>query len=223
MSSAALCIAVAAEHFDVPRREMISHRRNRRTSWARHVAVWLAKSTTTLSLPAIGAAFDRDHTTIQNAIDVVDRRRREDPAVREELAALVLAVEASLLASEQMRFMPRLPVAIDPVAVAERVLATERGATRVAVDELRVLAEAVLCQGEDIRLERVLGLARSYVEARRAARQPFAHPAARIAAIALAGEAFAALEAAIDDIDNSPAPTQEVTHERRAGTATRRG
>lgn len=228
MSSVALCIAVAAEHFEVTRRDLISHRRDRTTAFARHVAIWLAKRTTTLTLPQIGAVFDRDHTTIQHAIRLVDDRRAEDPELRQQLAALVIAVEASVMATTTLGLAQRLPAPIDAVAVAERVLRTERAATRVSVDELRALADAVAADAIDVRREHALTLARDFVEARRALRAPFTSASTRTAAIRVSQDAFAALEAAIDEIENSPEPLSpepdlEVHHERRAGIAAGRG
>ena len=223
MSSVALCIAVAAEHYDVTRRDLISHRRDRKTAFARHVAVWLAKRTTTLTLPQIGAVFDRDHTSIQHAVRQIDDRRAEDPEFRQQLAALVIAVEASVLATTTLSFAPRLPAPIDAVAVAERILRTERAATRVSVDELRALAVAVANDATDVRRERALRLARDFVEARRALREPFASASTRTAAIRASNDAFAALEASIDEIEHSPEPLKEVHHDRSAAAAAGRG
>lgn len=219
MSSVALCIAVAAEHFDVSRRDLISHRRDRNATFARHVAIWLAKRTTTLALTQIGAVFDRDHTTILHAVRLIDDRRAEDPELRQELAALLVAVEVSVLATTALGLAPRLPAPIDAMAVAERILRTDRAATRVSVDELRGLADAVVAQADDVRREHALTLARDFVEARSALRAPFANASTRTAAIRASQDAFAALEAAIDEIENSPEPLQEVRHDRSAAAA----
>ena len=223
MSSVALCIAVAAEHFNVTRRDLISHRRDRNTAFARHVAIWLAKRTTTLTLPQIGAVFDRDHTTIQHAVRQIDDRRADDPALRHEIAALAIAVEASVMATAALGLAPRLPAPIDAVAVAERILRTERAATRVSVDELRALAVTVANDATDVRREHALMLARDFVEARSALRAPFASASTRTAAIRASQDAFAALEAAIDDIEHSPEPLKEVQHDRSAAAAAGRG
>lgn len=223
MSSVALCIAVAAEHFNVTRRDIVSHRRDRTTAFARHVAIWLAKRTTSLTLPQIGAVFDRDHTTIQHAVRQVDDRRAEDPELRQALAALATAVEASVMATTTLGLAPRLPAPIDAVAVAERILRTERAATRVSVDELRALADAVAGDTADVRREHVLMLARDFVEARRALRAPFASASTRTEAIRASNESFLALEAAIDAIEHSPEPVKEVHHDRSAAAAAGRG
>lgn len=223
MSSVALCIAVAAEHFNVTRRDLVSHRRDRNTAFARHVGIWLAKRTTSLTLPQIGAVFNRDHTTIQHAVRQIDDRRADDPALRQELAALAVAVEASVMATTALGLAPRLPAPIDAVAVAERILRTDRAATRVSVDELRALADAVVGDAVDVRREHALMLARDFVEARNALRAPFASASARTAASRASNDAFAALEAAIDEIEHSPEPLKEVHHDRSAAAAAGRG
>ena len=46
--------------------------------------MFLAKNLTTKSLPDIGRAFNRDHTTVLHGIKAVEDLRAEDPAFREE-------------------------------------------------------------------------------------------------------------------------------------------
>ena len=46
------------------------------------------------SLPAIGREFNRDHTTIINSIDTVEKRLASDPAFDAELKELMRAVKS---------------------------------------------------------------------------------------------------------------------------------
>ncbi len=48
--------------------EMLSQRRARKLIQARHEAMWRVHHETTLSLPAIGRYFDRDHTSVLYAV-----------------------------------------------------------------------------------------------------------------------------------------------------------
>lgn len=54
--------------------EMLSDRRTAGAVTARQLAMWLARWWTPASLPRIGRAFGRDHTTVMHAVTVLDRR-----------------------------------------------------------------------------------------------------------------------------------------------------
>lgn len=59
--------------FGLPVTSICERRRDRRTARPRQIAMWLSRHLTGESLPTIGLAFDRDHTTIMHAIDTVER------------------------------------------------------------------------------------------------------------------------------------------------------
>lgn len=99
--------SVVAEHFGLREIEMRSHRRATAVARPRQVAMYLARSMTPMSLPAIGRHFgDRDHTTVLHACRVVPQRAEQDAA----LAAAIAAIEARLLAPEEDPNQLRLPL-----------------------------------------------------------------------------------------------------------------
>jgi chromosomal replication initiator protein len=59
---------------------------------ARHLALYLSRELTGLSLPRIGAAFDRDHSTVLSAI----RKLKRDSASDRELAELLHTLRSEL-------------------------------------------------------------------------------------------------------------------------------
>jgi chromosomal replication initiator protein len=61
----------------------------------RQIAMYLARRYTAASLADIGRAFERDHTSVMYAIDVVERRIVERPQLRYELEALAARVSGS--------------------------------------------------------------------------------------------------------------------------------
>lgn len=72
--------STVAEYFRTDVETLISRRRDRNTATARHVAVYLTREMTPLSLPQIGALYgDRDHTTILNSIERIEQVVGEDP------------------------------------------------------------------------------------------------------------------------------------------------
>ena len=67
---------------------MMSKRRERSVARPRQIAMFLAKNLTTKSLPDIGRAFNRDHTTVLHGIKAVEELREKDSAFKEETEAL---------------------------------------------------------------------------------------------------------------------------------------
>lgn len=64
---------VVAHHYGIPLREMTSDRRFRAVARPRQVAMYLCRSLTPHSLPAIGLHFGgRDHTTVLHAIRTIE-------------------------------------------------------------------------------------------------------------------------------------------------------
>ncbi len=81
-----------ADHFGLTVNVLKSRRRRRAYCEARHIAIWLASKLTRRSLPVIGAAFDRDHTTVMYALTAVERRMESDP----DLRCCVMGLEEAL-------------------------------------------------------------------------------------------------------------------------------
>lgn len=69
-------VAIVANTYRVSVEEILGPRRWEPLVQARHLAIWLAKEITGWSSPELGRYFNRDHTTILYAIDVVEGRRR---------------------------------------------------------------------------------------------------------------------------------------------------
>jgi hypothetical protein len=77
--------------YRVETKEMLSKRRSAHLVRPRHVAMYLAKEMTGLSLPGIGRKFAfRDHTTVLHAVRKITGERANDP----ELDAMISRVEA---------------------------------------------------------------------------------------------------------------------------------
>ena len=58
----------------VSRAELLSPSRTERVVRARHLAMYLARELTSLSLAQIARAFDRDHTTVMHAVRAIEGR-----------------------------------------------------------------------------------------------------------------------------------------------------
>lgn len=77
-----------AERYNLRMAEMMSKRRDRSIARPRQIAMYLAKMLTTKSLPEIGRAFDRDHTTVIHAVKKVEDLCETDAAFKDEIDAL---------------------------------------------------------------------------------------------------------------------------------------
>jgi DNA-binding PadR family transcriptional regulator len=91
---------VVAHHFKIPVIEMISARRGRAVARPRQIAMWLAKQTTTQSLPDIGRRFGgRDHTTIIHGVRKVEALRSQDAAFDHDVTTLLDEVVSANMSS----------------------------------------------------------------------------------------------------------------------------
>lgn len=83
-----------ADCYGISHADMLSHKRPASVILPRQVAMYLAKSLTSLSLPAIGRRFKRDHTTVLYAVRKVEKRLKRDA----KLAAYVEDITRQLSA-----------------------------------------------------------------------------------------------------------------------------
>lgn len=82
------------EAFDVSLEELRSKTKVARVAWARQVAMYLSRELTDETLPAIGAAFGRAHTTVMHACNRTAERMADDPAAYEAVRFLSLDIGA---------------------------------------------------------------------------------------------------------------------------------
>jgi len=79
---------ITADYYDITWEQIVSSRRARKLAWPRQMAMHLASTLTSLSLPQIGFAFDRDHTTIMHGIAQVEKRISNSDAILHDLLNL---------------------------------------------------------------------------------------------------------------------------------------
>lgn len=83
--------AAAAEIHDVPLHQVLGDQRSRCFAEPRMEAMHLAVKLSGLSLPTIGRAFRRDHTTVLHAHRTITQRAADDPAVVTRLVDIARA------------------------------------------------------------------------------------------------------------------------------------
>ena len=83
-----LIIDCVADYYGLSAALLRGNSRKKEIATARHVAVYLTREMTEMSLPRIGGAFGRDHSTIINSCDKVTQMMESSAQVRSAVADL---------------------------------------------------------------------------------------------------------------------------------------
>lgn len=75
--------------FGVTKQELLAHRRDKTSVLARQTGMWLAARLTSHSLPVIGRHFERDHTSVGQAVKKIDLLMESDPTVGQVILGLM--------------------------------------------------------------------------------------------------------------------------------------
>jgi chromosomal replication initiator protein len=88
-------IRKVADHYNLRMSDMLSSRRARTVARPRQVAMYLAKTLTSRSLPEIGRKFGgRDHTTVIHAVKKIEELKATDSQIAEDVEILRRMLEA---------------------------------------------------------------------------------------------------------------------------------
>jgi chromosomal replication initiator protein len=84
-------IDLVCQHYNVRLNDLLSQRRTKNLAFPRHVAMYLTKELTQLTLTEIGSFFGgRDHSTVLHAINKIKSLRLTDGTLRSELERIEL-------------------------------------------------------------------------------------------------------------------------------------
>ena len=82
-------IAKVAENYGLTSADIKSRKKTKEIAYARHICIYIIRTITDLSLPAIGKTFDRDHTTIMASIQVIEKEVKKSPLLDVEIRDLI--------------------------------------------------------------------------------------------------------------------------------------
>ena len=68
-------------------------KRTQDIAMARHISIYIIRTMTEMSLPAIGKVFNRDHTTIINSLEKVENEIKGNPTLDIEIKALLKEIK----------------------------------------------------------------------------------------------------------------------------------
>ena len=77
------------KRYDVSKEELTGTKRNKNIAQARHIAIYLIRTLTDMSLPAIGNIFNRDHTTVMSSLNAIAKRIESDHVFALEMEEIV--------------------------------------------------------------------------------------------------------------------------------------
>lgn len=87
-------LRIVSRHYKVARNDLLSSRRSRDVVRPRQIAMYLAKSLTSRSLPEIGRRFGgRDHTTVLHSVRKVEQMMKDDGDLCQEIELLKRMLE----------------------------------------------------------------------------------------------------------------------------------
>ncbi len=75
--------------FGVSRADLESTSRKKELAQPRHLCIYLIREVTGMSLPQIGKIFNRDHTTVINSVNAIDKKCRESHAFEVEVKEMI--------------------------------------------------------------------------------------------------------------------------------------
>lgn len=80
----------AEKRYGVKRDEIKGPKRNAEIAMARHYSIYLIRKTTNLSYKSIAKIFNKkDHSTVMNSIDFIERKMKKEPAFEREMNRMV--------------------------------------------------------------------------------------------------------------------------------------
>ncbi len=78
--------------YNIKKEEIIGSRRTKEVAAARHIAIYLVRTVTEMSLPNIGKIFNRDHSTVMSSVETVEKRLRNDALLNVEIHDMIKEV-----------------------------------------------------------------------------------------------------------------------------------
>jgi chromosomal replication initiator protein len=85
-------IRAVADHFGLTVGDILSQRRERRISRPRQIAMYLARENSGKSTTQLGREFERDHTTVVYATQVIAKEIDSDPIMAREMERIMAGV-----------------------------------------------------------------------------------------------------------------------------------
>ena len=84
--------SVIYKKYNIKKDDIIGTRRTKEVAAARHIAIYMVRTITEMSLPNIGKVFNRDHSTVMSSIEAAEKKLRLDPMLEIEVKEMIKEV-----------------------------------------------------------------------------------------------------------------------------------
>ena len=78
-----------AENYGLSSSDLKSRRQTKDVAYARHIAIYIVREILSLSQPAIGTIFNRDPSTINASLQVIEKEKQRSPLLDVEIRDLM--------------------------------------------------------------------------------------------------------------------------------------
>ena len=75
--------------YHIQKEDILSNKRTKEIALARHLAIYIIRQVTDMSLPSIGKIINRDHTTVLSSIATAEKKMSSDPILNIEVAEII--------------------------------------------------------------------------------------------------------------------------------------
>lgn len=89
-----IIITKVCEYYGLSREKMMGTSRKKDVLLPRQVSMYFCRSLLSMSLPAIGKLFKKDHSTVSNAIDKIEEGMQQDPLLQSDIHNIRRAIES---------------------------------------------------------------------------------------------------------------------------------
>ena len=86
-------LTVVSNKFNVTVDDMKSRKRTSNIATARHTSIYVIKKLTGSSLQSIGRIFGRDHTTVMNSLDTVEKKIATEVSYEQQVSEIIKIIK----------------------------------------------------------------------------------------------------------------------------------
>ena len=85
--------AAVYRKYNIKKEDIVSSKRTKDIANARHIAIYVIRQVTEMSLPNIGKILSLDHSTVISSIETIEKRMAQNPAFRAEMEEMVKEIK----------------------------------------------------------------------------------------------------------------------------------